>query len=283
MSRSLGVTSLAILTIGVSLAVLATFALVVGNLRRVASELGDDVGLSAYLEREAVGSGRAALPEVREWDGVARAWVLTSSQAMAGFKTQLGKEAVLLEGLPDDVIPPSLELRLVDRAWKADEVRVIAAQLEQLPGVEDVQFGQEDIERVTAILGIARGAAFVLGTALCFATVLIIYNTIRLTLYARRDEIEIMSLVGATASFVRAPFVLEGTIQGIIGGLAASAALFALDELMLVALERGLAYVRGSGVALELFPTWLGFVLVAAGAGLGLVGSLLAVGKFLRL
>jgi cell division transport system permease protein len=185
--------------------------------------------------------------------------------------------------LPADVIPPSVEVRLEARPWTVAEVRALADRLAASPGVVDVRYGQDDVERVTALLGVTRVSAFVLGLALCFATILIIYNTIRLTLYARRDEIEIMSLVGATASFVRAPFVLEGAIQGLLGGAAAVAALLAVEEALLVGLERALSFARGAGVELELVPPPYLFGLVLAGCALGVVGSLLAVGKFLRI
>lgn len=281
MRRSLGVTMLAVVTMAVSLSVLASFALVVGKLRSLTENLGREVALSAYLEPGFDGS---ALAEVAgAWTGVRRAYVLTSSQAMADFERALGDDAVLLEGLPDDLLPPSVEVELDPRPWPTAEVESLAERLAAAEGVSDVRFGQEDLERVTALLGVSRVAAAVLGVALCFATILIIYNTIRLTLYARRDEIEIMSLVGATGGFIRAPFVLEGAIQGLIGGGLSAAALFGLQEAILVGLEQTLALTGGAWQSMELVPPVFGVALVGAGLVLGVVGSLLAVGKYLRL
>lgn len=282
MLRSFGLTAMAVMTIGVSLAVLATFALLVTNLRRLASDLGDEVGLSAYLAPEALAQGRALCDEAETWPGVDRVWVMTSSAALADFRTQLGPDAVLLEGLPSNIIPPSVEVRLDDRPWSVKDVSAIAERLRTAEGVDDVRYGQEDIERVAAVLKVARAGALVLGVALCLATVLVIYNTIRLTLYARRDEIEIMSLVGATASFVRTPFILEGAIQGSLGGGAALGLIFALREFLLVNLEQGLTFARGTGVEIEFVTLRFGASLILFGAVLGVAGSLLAVGKFLR-
>ncbi len=281
MGRSIGVSALTVLTIGLSLAVLASFAVVVDNLRRLASDLGQQVGVSAYLEPGLDGAPLA--DRARQWQGVAEAYALSSMEAMAEFRAQLGSDAVLLDGLPEDVLPPSVELRLEPKRWTVAEVRDIAHRLAEESGVTDVRFGQEDVERVAALLGVTRVAAFVLGLALCFATVLIIYNTIRLTLYARRDEIEIMTLVGATAGFVRAPFVLEGALQGILGGLAAAAGLFALEEALLLGLERGLAFAGSTTAQLSFVPASATAGLVLAGAALGILGSVLAVGKFLRI
>lgn len=281
--RSLGVTILAIVTISVALAVLATFAVVVDNLSRVAEELGRDVEVSAYLYPETDGETGAALAaRIAGWPEVEQARYVSSAKAMEDFRRTLGEDAILLEGLPDDVLPPSVEVRLVPKRWTATDVAALGRRLVELERVEDVRYGQEEIERVNALLGFARITALLLGVALCLGTVLIVSNTIRLTVYARRDEIEIMSLVGATGAFVRAPFVLEGGIQGVAGGLFAGLGLVAMEGALRVGIERGLSYAYGH-IVLDFVPIeYLGY-LVGAGALLGLLGSILAVGKFLKL
>ena len=280
--RSLGVTSLAVATIAVALAVLATFVVIVDNLRRVAEELGRDVEVSAYLPKAITRvDGIALAARIEGWDDVQRARFLGSEAAMEEFRDALGEDAVLLEGLPPDLLPPSVEVRLVPRSWTRAEVESLGRRLDELASVEDVRFGQDDIERVDALLSFARITATILGLALCFGTILIISNTIRLTVYARRDEIEIMSLVGATNAFVRAPFVLEGIIQGVLGGTFAVLMLVVLEEGLSVGLERGLSYAYGP-IDLSFVPIhFMGYLLVA-GAALGLIGSVLAVGRFLR-
>lgn len=273
---------LAVVTIGVALAVLATFGVVVSNLKRVADQLGREVEISAYLKTTVDADRQNALAKtIKEWEHVAETRAVSSAEAITEFRAALGKDAILIEGLPPDILPPSIEVRLAPRAWTTSDVGALADRLSALDGVEDVRFGQEDIERVNALLGFARVAAIVLGAALCFATILIISNTIRLTVYARRDEIEIMSLVGATNAFVRAPFVLEGAIQGLIGGSLASASLFSMEGALKVGIERGLSYAYGP-IELQFVPVEMIGYLIAAGVTLGLVGSLLAVGRFLR-
>ena len=275
-------TSLAILTMAVSISVLATFALAVRHLREAARTLGDDVGLSAYLDPERIEAGRALARAAQAWNGVERSFVLTSSAAMARFRDQLGDDAVLLDGLPDEAVPPSVELELEVRPWPTEAVATLADRLRDDPAVVDVRYGQSELERVSALLQVVRVAAVVLGVALCFATILIIYNTIRLTLYARRDEIEIMSLVGATPAFIRAPFVLEGAIQGVVGGSGAICLVFGLEEIILLGLERSLSFAGGTWPRPELVPTSFAAVMMMAGIVLGVTGSLLAVGKYLR-
>jgi cell division transport system permease protein len=282
LGRSLGITVLAVMTIGVALTVLSTFFAIVSNLARVVDELGREVEISAYLKNGTVPAvAQKDAAEIGRWAGVAGVRFLSSDRALEEFKATLGKDAIVLQGLPADVLPPSLEVRLDPRAWTVLEVRGIAEKLEKLEAVEDVRFGQEDIERVNALLKFARIAALVMTAALAFATILIISNTIRLTVYARRDEIEIMSLVGATNAFVRAPFVLEGMIQGLLGGFIALGVLLAFENALKVGIERGLQYAYGP-IQLQFVPMeYLGYLLFA-GMMLGLVGSLLAVGKFLK-
>ncbi len=280
--RSLGVTALAVLTIGIALGLLATFGVAVGNLARVADRIGRDVEISAYLPRgtlEPDGQQRAG--EVSALPGIARAEYLTSTQAMAQFHASLGADAVILEGLPADVLPPSIEVRLVPKEWTVTEVRALADRIHAVSGIEDVRYGQQEIERIYALLSFARAVAIVVAGVLCLAVILLVSNTIRLTVYARRDEIEIMSLIGATDAFIRAPFLIEGAIQGFLGGTVASVAIVVLEGVLREGIRRGLSYAYGP-IDLEFVPLSFIGALLLLGIVLGLIGSVLAVGKFVR-
>ena len=110
MAHSLSLSLLAIVTIAVSIAVLTTFGLVVKNLQRLSSNLGDQVGLSLYLAKNSSELGEPIVQQLITWPEVEKAWVLTSAQALDEFREQLGRDASLLQGLPSDVIPPSVEV-----------------------------------------------------------------------------------------------------------------------------------------------------------------------------
>ena len=281
MARSPGLTILAVGTIGTALAVLAVFAAIVQGLSTVADELGQDVELSAYVARSAELDMLRQADEVEQWLEVQSVRVLTSSGAMAEFRRSLGPDAVILEGLPANVLPPSLEVQLTRRQWAGEEVQRVADRLLALDDVEDVRFGQEDIQRITTILEVVRLAAAILGLALVLATVLIVSNTIRLTVYARRDEIAIMGLVGATPWFIRAPFILEGALVGLLGGTLATSILLGLEEVLRAGLREALQFTYSS-VAFDLVPlAWVAYLLLS-GVILGIIGSGFAVGRFLR-
>ncbi len=280
--RTAGITSLAVLTIALALALLGSFAVGLSNLERVAEELGREVEMSAYLA-PAVSStvAEAHVSTIAGWPKVAGARYVTAAAALEWLEANLGPDADVLEGLPAGVLPASIEVRLDRSAWTASEVAPIAAKIGALEGVDDVRYGQEDIERVNALLSFSEVAALVVGIALCLAAILIVSNTIRLTVYARREEIEVMSLIGATNAFVRAPFVIEGILQGMLGGVLAGGLLIALREALTSGLQFGLSYAYGP-VQLEFAPGVTMAGLIVVGALLGLVGGSLAVGRWVQ-
>lgn len=279
--RSIGVTLVAVVTIAMALTVLAAFGVVVATLADVAERMGREVEISAYLERGVPpGDGFALAERLGGWKQVAGARYSSSEAALEAFRESLGADRSLLDGLPPDVLPASVELRIHPDAWKREAVEALATRLEALPEVEEVRFGRDAIEQVNGFLRFARVAAWVLGVALCLGTILIVSNTIRLTVYARKDEIDIMSLVGATPAFVRAPFVVEGALQGLLGGAAALGVLVFLQEGLRIGIERGLG--QGYPVELAFSPIRFLLYLLAAGFGLGLVASLAAVSRFMR-
>ena len=280
--RSAGVTVVSIVTISLVLGLLATFATVLANLSRVADDLGENVEVSVYLIRGTSDeTGQARALEVAGWPTVAEARYVTSTAAMAWLRSSLGPDAIVVDGLPVEVLPPSVEVRLSSRRWTADEVDRVATSLAELGGVEEVRYGKDEIERLHALLGFAQVAALVISIVLGLGAMLIVSNTIRLAVYARRDEIEIMTLVGATESFVRTPFVIEGGLQGLLGGLLAVGGLALMRELLVSGLRRGLGYAYGP-IELQFAPVQIFVGVLAVGVILGLIGSALAVGKFVR-
>ncbi len=279
--RSFGVTMVAVVTIASALTVLAVFAVVVATLSQVAERMGREVEVSAYLERSTPpGDGFALAEQIAKWPEVAAARFSSSELALAEFRETLGEDGSLLDGLPLDVLPASVEIQIHAESWTKETVEGLSVRLNALPQVEEVRFGREAIEQVNGFLHFATVAAWVLGIALCLGTILIVSNTIRLTVYARRDEIEVMSLVGATSAFVRAPFVVEGGLQGLLGGGLALLVMISMQGLLLLGIERGV----GAGYPVELAFSPLRFLgyLLCGGLLLGLAASLGAVGRFLK-
>jgi cell division transport system permease protein len=181
----------------------------------------------------------------------------------------------LLEGLGENPLPASLEILLVPERRSPDGMRVVAESIRGLPGIADLASGLDWVDGYLRAIAVIRGTGIGLGIILALATLLIVTNTIRLAVFARRDELEILWLVGASRSFMNTPFLLEGFVQGAVGGAVAVALLYGIFRLVLPGLEFGLELVLGT--APRFFTPAEALVLVAEGASLGLIGSVAAV------
>lgn len=280
MTRSPGRNLVAIATIAVSLLLLAVFAALLGGIRSAADLLARDVVFAVYVPRTLSDAASQALrASVESLDGVSEARLIGSEAALGLLRAGLGQDASLLAGLPEDVIPPSLEVRLVSRPWSTEQLRSLTDRIAKLDGVEEVRSNAADLARLSSVLAIVRTGAWVLGLVLCASTILIITSTIHLTMHARRDEIEVMSLVGASPAFLRAPFVLEGALQGLLGAVAAVAACWALRGALELLVRESLTAAAIPSAAQEVSGAWIAGM-IPAGILLGVAGALLAVGRF---
>ncbi len=272
----------AIGTVAVSLAIMAFFAIIVLNVQQVTRHWSQEVQVVAYLDqvpKESVLNGWireiGSLPEVESVSYVSR------SEAFEAFRKRLGSDSDLLDGLDADILPASLEIALKEDYRNRRGVATVVGHLRAHQGLSDLRYGQDWLERFESFLDLLRFAGVVLGGFLLFATLFIVSNTIKLTLYARRDELEIMVLVGGTPLFIKIPFFLEGALQGALGGVVALGISYGLFQLFL---QQGLSsLLLTSGVSrITFLPMNHQLSLVAAGTALGLVGSLVALRKFVR-
>jgi cell division transport system permease protein len=155
-------------------------------------------------------------------------------------------------------------------------------QIRGLPGVTGVDYGREAVERLTAIARALRFGGLVAFAVVLFATIIIVSATLQLAIYARREEIEIQKLVGATDRFVKAPFLIEGLFQGLLGAAVALMGLWAFGRLVGPTLTALFTFLLGPTASEPLVRPGLALELVVAGSLLGLVGSFIAVGRFSR-
>ena len=269
--------SVAVVTIAVSLILVGAFGLLLQNMRHLLDRFGGDVHVTAYLEEGATPESLAELQRlVTTVEGVESVRFVSKQEALERFRQGVGRGAALLEGLDENPLPASLEVGLVPERRSAEGMRIVLESLAGLPGVSDLASGQEWVEGYLRAVALVRGVGVGLGAILCLATLLIVANTIRLAVLARRDELEILSLVGASRVFVQTPFLLEGILQGTVAGALALMVLFALFRSVLPGFEFGLELVLG-GMTPRFFSLRESLWLVAAGAGLGVIGSAAAL------
>ena len=275
--RNLTVHILSLGTIVACLLISGAYLLLFENIHHWLRQWGSTLTLSVYIKdgtseykRDKIDSFIRGLPgaQIRRF--------ISKEEAMDDLKVALGKEAGFLECLTENPLPASYEV-VFENAEAGDiHPEEIKGQLDSLEGVEEVQHSRQWLKKIEGFLDTIRLIGYITGGMFCLCVIFIVTNTIKLTIYSRRDEIEILKLVGATDRFVRLPFLLEGMIQGLLGGGMAILALFlgylafSSKEIYLI----GPAPLEVVFLPLEYIALGLSLSMV-----LGLVGSSIAIGR----
>jgi len=274
--------AVAVGTIATTLVVMGVFGLALEQISGILGRVGEDLTISAYLADSVVdAAARELATRIATVEGVAGVEVVTRDEALRRFEGAAGDRTGLLDGLVENPLPASLEIALAPAERTEAGIERLVGAIEGLPGIEEIGHGQDWVASYGRVLTGLRAVALALGVVFALAALLIVSNTIRLAVYARRDEIEILALVGASRGFIGTPFVLEGVLQGTAGALLALAILFAGFELVTVLLGASLAFLIGHGDPVFFDGVELA-AFVLAGAGLGCVGSLSALGSAWR-
>lgn len=262
--------ALGVATIAFSLFSLGLFGLVALNIRDALGRVEERVEVRAFftdsvtpLVATRAAAAARAYPEVEAAD------VVTSEEALRRARRELGEFRDVFDAA---VLPASVELHLRPGRRDAADVRAVAERVRTLPGVDDVRYGEEWVQKLAAIRAVATAAGVALGAAFAVAALIITGATIRIAVFARAREIQLMRLVGATDGFVRLPFLLEGAVGGLLGG-----------ALALLLTYAACAVVRRYVIAVAFLPPAAATLGVLGGGVLGLLGSAASVGRHLRL
>ncbi len=274
--RGRGASLLAIATTTLSLFVLGLFLLVGANAAHVLERWSAAAEFSVYLAEGATADQRGAIERTLTTSGVvAQQTYVSPAQALDVFSRQFPDLASAARSLPSNPLPASYEVRLRPDVARDQAAGTLAARLKGLPGVADVRYDRRWIDRLLGIVQAVRGAGLALTALLIAAAVVTIMSVVRLALLARRQEVEIMHLVGAPLSYIRGPFVMEGTLQGLAGGalaLGLLGLLYASARAPLAAWTSGLVATGD----LSFLPPLLIAVVLGGGTLVGCVGGALA-------
>lgn len=271
---------LAIVTIGVCMLLLGTITLAWANASSIADRWGVDVPITAYLVDDADPIATTELAvRVQALPNVERVDIVGPDQAMARLRDGLGDDPALLSGLEPELLPVSLELHLDTNRQAFGEA--LAETLRAEPMIEDVVVAGAWTERAQHMLDTLRGLALAAAGLVGAACLAIVWSTIRLAVYARRAEIEILRLVGGTGTFVHGPFVIEGLVQGLLGTSVAVALLWLGFDAAQPFLTEAFALAFAAGSLRFLTPQEAA-VLVAFGGVLGVLGSRAAVARYVE-
>jgi cell division transport system permease protein len=271
--RQSGVLSTA--TIAVALFVLGAFWLITSNLERLGEELGSTAEMSVYLDDAVTPEQRTTIEQTLKADVVVGYAYLSQTDAELRFREMFADVAPVADALEGDPLPASYEVRLRSDESSRASADTLASTLRGTGGVSDVRYDREWLDRLLTGVGIVRSFGLVLGSILTIAAALTVANVVRLALHARRDEIEIMELVGAPQAYIRGPFVMEGVLQGGAGALVAlaglAAAYLALRGRFLVPLAEALNLS-----AVRFLSPELCILVLAGGMAVGCLGGLVA-------
>jgi cell division transport system permease protein len=265
-------TGLSAAMIALSLFVVGLFGLAAYNVRAVVQDVESRVEIVAYLRDDAaVGAVEIAQQQIREFSEVRQVRYISREEALVIARQELRELASMFGNLETNPLPASLEISLHTGQRDADVIRAVAQRVQAYPFVEEVQYGEDWLDKVFVLRRVAGAATLTLGLGFAAVASLIIGAAIRMAIFARRDEILIMRLVGATDAFIRRPFVIEGLITGLIGASLALVATWSVFRLL-----------SGAVFQLDWIPMhYLGAGLTA-GAVVGVLASVIAVRRHLR-
>ncbi|MGD9138765.1 MAG: permease-like cell division protein FtsX [Desulfobacterales bacterium] len=216
-----------IVTISLSILIASAFILFFINTSEITNSWKQGLRIIAYLTPDVRGNNRTQLEHsILSLEGVQAVEFISKQTAIAQLKSQLKHQSFLFEGLKENPLPDSFEIRMNASVGSWQKIETLATKIKTLVPVEEVEYGQRWLGRFIRIISLLRLAGYGMGGIFLVATVFIVANTIRLVIYSRREEVEIMRLVGATDSFIKIPFYIEGLIQGGLGASLGLGVLF---------------------------------------------------------
>jgi cell division transport system permease protein len=267
--RSPLLSALGIVTIAFSLFAFGLFGLVAINIRKALDEVEERVEVRAFLSDSAdIEAVAAAMKDIGDFPEVLRIDYVSKEKALERARKEMGEFADVFEA---GVLPASIEVHLRPGMRSPSTVRSVADRMKTYSFIDDVRYGEEWVEKLYRLRNIATVAGIALGVAFAAVAVIIIGATIRMTVLARAKEISIMRLVGATDMFIRLPFLIDGLVKGVLGGLLALVFVWVANRV-----------VNEYFMETIFFDRQMIFFGVVGGAMMGVLGSLFSVGRHLR-
>ena len=267
--------------IAASFLIIGIFLLISSNLSLLVSRWKEGVQVTVFLRDGLSSTQVASLKKLlSEEPGVRSSSFITKEQALSDFRKDLKGEEGLLEGLGYNPLPASFQLQLKEPYQSPEMLQELVKRLKTWNGVEDVLYGQEWIEQLTLIIRLLKLTGMSLGGLSLLASILIVSNTIRLTIFSRAEEIDLMRLVGTSWAYIRTPFLFQGILQGLIGALLSLLILFLSFRIILWQVNLAAAASYGL-MQFHFLRIPQQFFTLIAGALIGGGGGLLSIRRFL--
>ncbi len=275
--RNYFMTIAAVVTVFLSMFLLGVVMVFVYNINAVLKDVEQKVEISVYLKDTASADDIETMQnEIVEMVEVKDSQFISKDEALKRLKEDLKEHEELIKDLPANPLPASFEISLKN----PEEVALVAQRFEGRPIVDEVRYGKEIAERIFSVTSVIRNISAIFVVLLGAVSILLISNTIRLSIYARRREVEIMKLVGATNWFIRWPFIIEGLTVGLLGAILAVVFVLLGTDFVMDRIRENLVFLTVPYDAVSSLQT--GLVLLGVGALIGAAGSGLGLRRFLN-
>jgi cell division transport system permease protein len=267
-------------TIALSILIVSAAALFFLNTTDMLEAWRSGIRIMVYLENDLDPAQRQAIEtRITKLYGVQAARFISRQAALEQLRGQMRRQAAILDGLGQNPLPDAYEVQMIPTSRTWEKAEDLAKRLEALAGVADVEYGQRWVERFVTLFNLFRLTSYAMGGLFFIASVFIVGNTVRLILYSRREEVEIMRLVGATERFILAPFYFQSMIQGALGGMAGLVALL----IMFMLIQSKIQAVTVTGlVNLRFLSPGLMVAIVGASTLVGWLGCHLSLKQYLK-
>lgn len=277
------VTLLTVCTITLALLIISLFMLFYVNLEGTVEQWSRKVVVTVYFDNELSPQDMSLLKgRILALGGAESVKYVSKDEALKKFRSRLKGQETLLDGVTAEVLPASMEISLKRQFRSSDAVTAFVSGLKRIQGIGEVQYGEEWVQKFLTFFQLLRMLGLLIGTFLLLAVLFIVSNTIKLTIMARKDELEILGLVGATPFFIKAPFLMEGMLQGAAGAILAILFLSGGYFFFLSNAVNFLSFNPAEAGLVFLSPVQLVSVL-AGGVFLGFIGSLASLKKFITI
>lgn len=269
------------LTVSLSVLIFAFFYLIYTNMIGAGDRLSDDLRLIVYLEDEpGVEMQEQLRRKITNFDKVEEIHFISKGEAYERFARQLGDDSDVLEDMPKDFLPASIEVVPLKSLRGFSQIKLFSEYLKSLPGTEKVQYGQEWVERFYYFTRLLTIVVLLSGALLILTATFMVAYTIRLTIMGRQAELELLKLVGATNSYIQTPFLIEGFLQGLMGSIIGLSALYGLFQWIS-------SHFAGPGILnlfhFNFFPPFVITSIILGSICLCSLGSYTSIRKFLRI
>lgn len=261
-------------TIASGLLIISTSSLVVFNLHTAMKRMPDRFSIMVFLKEKVEGRPGQLINKLEAIDGVKGVRYISSEQALKDLRGAVDDPDFVLEGLEDNPLPGSLEIKLNRASVSDSTVEKLAKKAEEFEEVDDVYYASNVLKVIQSLRFYVEGAGLALVGLLTMAVLFVSYSTVKLLLYRKQDEIDTLKYLGATKAFIRAPFMIEGAILGTAAGAMALAGLLGSYAAVLYKLGGHLPLLKSVSLPMGILAA-----LPVAGLVIGVAGALLAVGK----